>query len=221
MKISRTVLLITAAAVTAGAIATGVVAANAAPSVAPHAAPNAAPQAAKVQAAAVHIKDNSNGLNGPLGDVIGTGVRTHNGLELVIFGASGITIGKENSYGFALGERLADGDVTEWCSINEDPDVVANTAPGFHATQEATGMEDGDAMPAFGYYVGTPAKITAKYKNKTVTAKTAVWSYDTSVTVFWFDLADVPADSDLGRPHAYDAAGTELPAGNNKVHGII
>jgi hypothetical protein len=213
MKISRTVLLITAAAVTATAVATGVAAANAAPS--------AAPVAGKAPAAAVHIQDNGNGLNGPLGDVIGTGVRTHAGLELVIFGASGITIGQENSYGFALGERLPDGDVTEWCSINEDSDVAKNTAPGFHATQEAVAMENDDAMPAFGYYVGTPAKITANYQNKTVTAKTAVWSYDKSVTVFWFDLADVPADSTLGRPHAYDAAGTELPAGNNKVHGII
>jgi hypothetical protein len=166
------------------------------------------------------IFDNTNGLKGPLGDPIGTGVRTHNQLELVIFGVSGKTVGLENTYAFAIGERLADGDVTEWASINEDPDVAKNTAPGFHATQYATEMSDGDVLPAFGYYVGTPAKITAKYEGKTVTAKTAIWSYDTSVTVFWFDPVDAPTDA-LGRPHAYDAAGNELPAGNNKVQGVI
>jgi len=166
------------------------------------------------------ISDNGNELKGPLGDVIATGIRTNNQLELVIFGVSGKTVGVENTYAFAIGERLASGDVTEWASINEDPAVAKNTAPGFHATQHAVEMDGGDVMPAFGYYVGNPAKITAKYQNRTVTAKTAVWSYDRSVTVFWFDLADAPSDA-LGRPHAYDAAGAELPAGNNKVHGII
>ncbi|GAA0794822.1 hypothetical protein [Spirilliplanes yamanashiensis] len=102
------------------------------------------------------------------------------------------------------------------------PVVMANetdgddTAPGFHAVQG--GMVVGDdnaATPAFGYYAGPAATITARGKGGTVTAKQAVWSEDSTVVVFWFDPAEVGRNFMPKDLTAFDAAGAKLPTGDN------
>ena len=103
------------------------------------------------------------------------------------------------------------------------PVVMANetegddTAPGFHAVQGGMIVgEDNAATPAFGYYAGPAAKITAQGKGGTVTARQAVWSGDSAVVVFWFDPAEVGKEFMPKNLTAFDAAGERLPAGNNR-----
>lgn len=103
------------------------------------------------------------------------------------------------------------------------PVVMANetegddTAPGFHAVQGGMIVgEDNAATPAFGYYAGPAAKITAQGKDGgTVTARQAGWSGDRAVVVFWFDPAEVGKEFSPKNLTAFDAAGERLPTGNS------
>lgn len=70
---------------------------------------------------------------------------------------------------------------------------------------------DNGRIPAFGYYSGPAAKITATIGGKTVQAHQTDWSEDPSVKVWWFDYS-TKEPSNLA---AFDAAGAPLPLGDN------
>ena len=181
-------------------------------------APVATVPTPSVPAKAPKIVSNENHMGGPFGALIDTGEVATTKNKLVIYGTT-----EQGSSGFTIGELLPSGDVTEQWSIFQD--TLADDAPGFHATQYPTSEYQTNLItPAFGWYVGKPAKITAQFRGRTVTAKLATWSYRPNVTVFWFDLTTVPYSGDnaagtdlLGRPHAYNAAGAEMTVGDNTI----
>jgi hypothetical protein len=147
------------------------------------------------------------------GNVVRTGIRGSDG-EWVMFarqvegkGAGQVTLG------VTMGQRLESGEVVDVSGSNETEG--SDRAPGFHAVSGPTNL-DGEDVPAFGYYVGSPARITARVSGRSVTARSAVWSEDPSVVFFWFDMKTVGPRSDPDRLRAYDDTGKELPAGNNR-----
>lgn len=150
-------------------------------------------------------------LKGPLGELIRTGLREPGGQEYVIYGVTGAGVGSPKDFGFAIGflepknKVTADDTVTEW--------EGSPSAPGFHPMNGQKELADGSVQPAYGYYVGTPAKITVKEAGRPIEARLARWSHDPGVTVFWFDPADVQDDERWAELGAYDAAGTKLPDG--------
>ena len=148
------------------------------------------------------------------GNVVRTGIRGSDG-EWVMFarqvegkGAGQVTLG------VTMGQRLESGEVVDVSGSNETEG--SDRAPGFHAVSGPTNL-DGEDVPAFGYYVGSPARITARVSGRSVTARSAVWSEDPSVVFFWFDMKTVGPRSDPDRLRAYDDTGKELPAGNNRI----
>lgn len=168
---------------------------------------------ATVATPAPKIDDNGNGLIGPLGEIVDTGEKSTDGNAMVIYGTAWPN--EKDVYQFSIGEKLPSGDVNEWYSVMQDQ--IPNATPGFHATQKPT-EGDGGFTPAFGFYVGSPAEITATHNGKPITARLATWSYKPGVTIFWFSKKDAPGDT-LANLKAYDASGNALPAGNTKVEG--
>ncbi len=145
-------------------------------------------------------------VNGRLGPIISTGMDASKISEWVIYG-----IPVKNKYnplttfGFRLSERHNNGTLTPDLYIAETsrPDL----APGFHAVEGAYTLEGGIEQPAFGYFVGHPAKITTDVAGKSVTAHTVVWSQNPAVTVFWFDNTKVTGATTLTTMNAYDTTG--------------
>ena len=165
----------------------------------------------------LHIQDKTSmGLAAPLGEVIDTGLRTGPGRqEWVIYGVSGKGL-RGASFAFAIGFRKGNDTVTADYLATEYPGFDS-TAPGFHPMQGDAYMQDGSILPAFGYYVGAAAKVTASYDGKPVTARTVRWSRNHGVTVFWFDTDVVnggAAKGGLTNVQAVDAAGRRLPQGH-------
>lgn len=81
---------------------------------------------------------------------------------------------------------------------------------GFHSL---TTRQSG-AIRLYGYYEGPVKRITLELEDKEVaTARTAAWSADANIVIFWFAPQDVPADNDLGvfRLVAYDENGQMMP----------
>ncbi|BFU43569.1 hypothetical protein [Krasilnikovia sp. MM14-A1004] len=149
-----------------------------------------------------------------LGEVMPTGVKA-DAAEWVLYaqpvevpGQSGV------HFGFQLGRRSADGSLRDEVMTN-DVDG-SDRSPGFHAVQRAMTIDAGTTL-TFGYYVGAPATITARADGRTVIAERAVWSEDSSVTVFWFRPRDVTPSTKLSRLTAKDAQGRVLPAGDTSV----
>ncbi len=148
----------------------------------------------------------SKAVNGRLGPIISTGMDASKISEWVIYG-----IPVKNKYnplttfGFRLSERHNNGTLTPDLYIAETsrPDL----APGFHAVEGAYTLEGGIEQPAFGYFVGHPAKITTDVAGKSVTAHTVVWSQNPAVTVFWFDNTKVTGATTLTTMNAYDTTG--------------
>ena len=107
------------------------------------------------------------------------------------------------------GARDAAGGLTDLVITNET--TGSDKAPGFHGVSGGLNV-NGHDVPAFGYYAGPAAKISAT----TGVAHQARWSADPNVVVFWFD----PGTADPENLKAFDAAGNELPAGHTGVgHG--
>ena len=147
------------------------------------------------------------------GTVIGTGIRDSAG-ELVFYG---VHVSEprlpRTHFGIMAGLRDAAGRLTGLNLANEFQG--ADTAAGFHAVSGGIGV-NGHDVPAFGYYSGPAAKITAKIGGKTVQAHQAQWSVDPRIVVFWFE----PGPGDPANLAAFDAAGKQLPAGHTGVgHG--
>lgn len=81
---------------------------------------------------------------------------------------------------------------------------------GFHAlTTRPAG-----ATRLYGYYKGPVQRILLELDDREVaTARTAEWSADRNITIFWFTPGDIPADHDLNtfRLVAYDENGQVMP----------
>ncbi|GAB1693246.1 hypothetical protein [Krasilnikovia sp. M28-CT-15] len=146
----------------------------------------------------------------PLGEVIDGGIAAREGTWVFY----GVPVTEKAlpkvHFGVMAGRRLPGGALTADVMTNEV--TGSDRAPGFHAVQAGMGIEAGQS-PAFGYYVGPAARITARAGGRTVTAHQARWSEDRSVVVFWFD----PATPGISRLAAYGSGGRTLPTGNAGV----
>jgi hypothetical protein len=115
----------------------------------------------------------------------------------------------------SIGERAPDGEIIEALTVSDDR--LTDHATGFHPMQAPMQLEHGLTQPAFGYYVGRPAKITAVFDGVTpVAAHLAPWSADPDVTIFWFDPA-AGAVEQVSQVGAFDANGTRMPDGTIRV----
>ncbi|WP_206784054.1 hypothetical protein [Amycolatopsis sp. MtRt-6] len=144
-----------------------------------------------------------------LGDVIPSGFG-----DVVFYGVP-VRIPQlpETTFGIMAGARDAAGGLTNLVATNETSG--SDKAPGFHAVSGGMTV-NGHEVPSFGYYYGPAAKITGRIWGTTGVAHQARWSEDPNVVVFWFD----PGVADPENLQAFDAAGTELPAGDTGVgHG--
>ncbi|GAA1390658.1 hypothetical protein GCM10009661_82230 [Catellatospora chokoriensis] len=155
-------------------------------------------------------------MNGRIGDIIDTGVPATAGRRWVLYfipyawtGSPGTT------FAIGIGERAADGTITD-SGVQLGDTKGADRAAGFH-TLQAPMEYDGMMQPAFGYYVGRPATITARFDGRTVRARTATWSADPMVTAFWFEPAD-GATGVMTTPSALDADGTPMPVGHGEIY---
>jgi|tagenome__1003787_1003787.scaffolds.fasta_scaffold20922213_2 hypothetical protein len=145
-----------------------------------------------------------------LGKMIHTGLDATQASEWVIKAVPVTVTGStKKTFGFAMDDRANNGELTEYMVISE-ASAGAELKAGFHAVEHVYGYEDEIVQPAYGYFVGNPAKITGTVNGKQIRAKTARWSANSKVTVFWFDNTKVTADSDLTAVSAYDAGGKLL-----------
>jgi hypothetical protein len=119
---------------------------------------------------------------------------------------------------------------------NTFDDVAPDNSPGFHSIELPTNI-DGFDFPMYGYYVGAASTITVKSRGKVVTAKSARWSENSDVVLFWFPLDQVYLKADKKSPlykegkvtpgelpdtsewSAYGADGNRLPLGKPFVIG--
>jgi hypothetical protein len=150
-----------------------------------------------------------------LGAVIHTGLDASKISEWVLYG---VRMHDANypgtTFAFAVGEEHNNGRIDEYLTVNEYQG--SSRAAGFHPMEAAKTLENGMVQPAFGYYVGTPARITAKFDGRTVTAHLARWSHDRGVTVFWFD-PQRSGDGVVTALNAYDAHGRTMIRGHVEV----
>jgi hypothetical protein len=151
-------------------------------------------------------------VDGRLGDVVATGLPASGGQTWVLYftpidwdHTPGIRMG------LSIGERDARGTIEE--ALNIAVTSGSDRTAGFHPMQAPMQLEDRVVQPAFGYYVGRPARITATFDGvTTVNAVLAPWSADPDVTIFWFDPA-AGAVEEISQLGAFDAAGARLPDG--------
>ncbi|MDQ7803900.1 hypothetical protein Q5425_09155 [Amycolatopsis sp. A133] len=142
----------------------------------------------------------------PMGNVVGTGIRTRAG-ELVFY-ARAINLPElpDTHFGLVAGVRSG----TSLQSL-----LVANEfrgsdrSFGFHATDGGEVIRD-QLIPVFGYFAGPAARITTTVHGFTVEAKLAKWSADPNVVFFWFNPDAVPDSAVMTPLIAYDADGKRL-----------
>jgi hypothetical protein len=153
----------------------------------------------------------------PWGAVIRTGLPSKQG-EWVLYGvAINEAALPDTRFGIMLGQRLRTGAIASSVLINEA--TVTDRAAGFHQG-EGPMVIAGGTTPAFGYFVGTPYRITAIVHGKTVTASQRAWSTDPSVVVFWFDPATVGAGTPITKLTAYDPRGRKLASAGDAGFGV-
>ncbi|MFI7540312.1 hypothetical protein [Actinoplanes sp. NPDC049599] len=155
-------------------------------------------------------------VHGRLGEVVATRLPASPGAEWVLSFVP--PLGERTpdlTISLSIGERDPDGTITETLAISDDR--LTDHAPGFHPMQAPMQLDGGLIQPAFGYYVGRPARITAVFDDvTTVAAQLAPWSADPDVTIFWFDPREgaVEEVAELG---AFDATGARMPDGTIRV----
>jgi hypothetical protein len=144
----------------------------------------------------------------PLGDVIPLGTRGEGGRELVIY-ASALDepVLPDIHFSLQVAYRNDDGTFDALLSTNEYKG--SDRSFGFHATDGGE-LVRGTLVPVFGYFSGPAVRITSTVRGKPVEAKTAVWSEDPAVVIFWFDSAVVESANVLSPLVAYDAKGQRL-----------
>jgi hypothetical protein len=156
--------------------------------------------------------------NGRIGDIVDTGLVAGAGRRWAVYFTPFSWPGNPGStFGVNIGLLDARGTLSgtgEELAETEGSDRAA----GFHTLKAPKALDGGLLQPAFGYYAGNPAKITAKFDGRTLTAHTAAWSVDPAVTAFWFDPADgATATTIMAEPRAFDLTGHPLPDGNRGI----
>ncbi|MEW2500138.1 hypothetical protein AB0878_06600 [Amycolatopsis sp. NPDC047767] len=143
----------------------------------------------------------------PYGDVIHTGIKTASG-ELVFYATKIDDNAALTDVHFGIMAAVqTNGGYRSLYASNEIRG--ADRSFGFHAT--AGGMEAGGTwVPVYGYFSGPAVKIVSTVHGKPVLAKTASWSVDPNVVVFWFDQREVPDPAVLTPLVAYGKDGTRL-----------
>jgi hypothetical protein len=156
---------------------------------------------------------------GPEGAVIPAGVTDAAGR--LVFYAVGIHLAAlpGTHFGIMAGHLDPAGRLVPAVETNETAGPAS--AAGFHAVEAP--MRAGSpavAIPEFGYYAGPAARITGIAGGHRVRARTARWSRDPAIVIFWFPSAAGPARTAVQDLAAYDRAGHLLPAGHATVgHG--
>jgi hypothetical protein len=143
-----------------------------------------------------------------LGDIVHTGVSAKGDEWLLYAQAIDDKAIPKTHFGIMLGRRAGDGTLIDAVMANETEG--SGRSAGFHAVEGAMNV-DGYKTMTFGYYVGPAKKITGKAHGKTLTARQATWSEDSSVQIFWF----ATTTEGIGKLTALDKNGRKLPAGNN------
>jgi hypothetical protein len=144
-----------------------------------------------------------------LGDLVRTGIQHPDGEQVFFMYLIDAPDLPDVHFGIASGHRTPSGYVRDGIA-NNDFQNENGGRPGFHHI--SGGSDDtGTFTPAFGYYVGPAARIEARVLGRTVRARTAEWSEDKNIKLFWFPEDLVPDADLLGRPTAYDAQGKRLP----------
>lgn len=149
----------------------------------------------------------------PEGRVIRTGIRNVAG-ELVLYGIRiHLRVLPGTQFGIMVAARDGAGALTPLVEANET--AGPDRAPGFHAVEAPlTVGTPGVAVPEFGYYAGPAVKITGTAGGREVQARTARWSADPGIVLFWFAPATGRSPATVTGLTAYDAAGQPLPAGH-------
>ncbi|KDN16722.1 hypothetical protein [Amycolatopsis rifamycinica] len=142
----------------------------------------------------------------PVGDVVGTGIRTREG-ELVLY-ARAVDAPELPGVRFGLVAGVRVGTSLE--SLLATNEVKGSDRSfGFHATDGGEVIGD-QVIPVFGYFAGPAARITTTVHGRTVEAHLARWSTDPNVVIFWFHPDSVPDSAVLTPLIAYDADGKRL-----------
>ncbi|KZB81656.1 hypothetical protein [Amycolatopsis regifaucium] len=144
----------------------------------------------------------------PMGDVLSLGIRGEGGRELVIY-ASALDEPVLPDIHFSLQVAYRNDDGTFDALLGTNEYKGSDRSFGFHATDGGE-LIRGTFVPVFGYFSGPAQRITSTVRGKPVEAKTAVWSEDPAVVIFWFDPADVESANVLSPLVAYDARGVRL-----------
>ncbi|WP_410637928.1 hypothetical protein [Amycolatopsis sp. lyj-346] len=142
----------------------------------------------------------------PIGDVVGTGIRTPSG-ELVLY-ARAVDAPELPGVRFGLVAGFRSG--TSLQSVLASNEFRGSDRSfGFHATDGGEVIRD-QVIPVFGYFAGPAAKITTTVHGRTVEAHLARWTADPNVVIFWFHPDVVPDATALTPLIAYDADGKRL-----------
>jgi hypothetical protein len=172
--------------------------------------------------------------DGSWGQPVDTGIK-HQGRRIVVTAFHNNNAAYPNiKFGVRACAATADDQLAP-CTNTFD-DVAPDNSPGFHSIELPTGT-DGVDFPMYGYYVGPAATITVKSRGRVVTAKTALWSENPDVVLFWFPLDQVFLKPDKTSPlykqgkvtpgelpdtsewSAWDVSGVKLPLGKPFVIG--
>ena len=149
-------------------------------------------------------------VTAPPSPIISTGLGAGKDREWAIKTVSvDVVDSTKKTFGFSMNEQATNGKLTQDL-VTSEVDAGTELKPGFHAPEHAYPLDGGSVQPAYGYFVGAPAKITGTVDGKAVTARMAPSSVGPSVIVFWFDNTKVTGDSKLTGLTAYDAAGKQL-----------
>ncbi|WP_414936332.1 hypothetical protein [Amycolatopsis sp. cmx-11-51] len=144
----------------------------------------------------------------PLGDVVPLGVKGEGGRELVLYASAFAEPSQPRiQFGLHVAYRNDDGTYDALLATNEYKG--SDRSFGFHATDGGELIGD-TFVPVFGYFAGPAARITSTVRGKPVEARTAVWSEDPSVVIFWFEGSEVESSNVLTPLIAYDAKGLRL-----------
>ncbi len=144
----------------------------------------------------------------PLGDVLPLGVKGEDGREMVLYVTAFDEPAVPNiQFGLHIAYRNGDGTFDGLYTTNESRG--SDRSFGFHATGGGL-LVRGAFVPVIGYFSGPAVRITSTVRGKPVEAKTAVWSEDPGVVIFWFDGSQVESSNVLTPLAAYDAKGQRL-----------
>ncbi|MEV6908225.1 hypothetical protein [Amycolatopsis sp. NPDC051071] len=144
----------------------------------------------------------------PLGDVIPLDVEGEGDRKMVLYAtAFDEPTLQDIQFGLNVAYQNDDGTFDGLYMTNETRG--SDRSFGFHATGGGTLVRN-TFIPVFGYFAGPAVRITSTVRGKPVEARTAVWSEDPSVVIFWFEGSQVQSSNVLTPLTAYDAKGQRL-----------